>query len=136
MSKKKELKITCKACGNPINPKENPPIKTWQLYSPLPDKQGRITITIMGSFRCPNSSCRKSVRAAVYKLKGDPEAQGPTVFQKFKELISSLEPGHQYSISELAEEFGMRPSSIQKALEKYMEKGEVTGQIEDGYLHT
>ncbi|MCC6057444.1 MAG: ZPR1-type zinc finger protein [Desulfurococcaceae archaeon] len=52
----------CPKCGTPVEPG-----KTWQLVSPLPDSQGRVTITIMGSFECPN--CGYKWRGVVSKMK-------------------------------------------------------------------
>jgi predicted RNA-binding Zn-ribbon protein involved in translation (DUF1610 family) len=43
------------------------PDKTWQVVSPLPDAMGRVTITIMGSYRCP--SCGYSWKGVVSKIK-------------------------------------------------------------------
>lgn len=42
-------------------------VKTWNLISPLPDKEGRITLTVMGVFKC--SSCGYSWKGTVSKLK-------------------------------------------------------------------
>ncbi len=53
----------CPSCGTKVEK----PVKTWQLVSPLPDAYGRITITIMGSFRCPN--CGESWRTVISKVK-------------------------------------------------------------------
>jgi len=52
----------CPTCGRRVEP-----IKTWALTSPLPDAKGRITITVMGSFECPNCGIRW--RGVVSKLK-------------------------------------------------------------------
>ena len=52
----------CPRCGTRTEPK-----KTWQLVSPFPDSKGRITITIMGSFECPN--CGYKWRAVISKIK-------------------------------------------------------------------
>lgn len=52
----------CPRCGTIVQPS-----KTWQLVSPLPDSQGRITITIMGSYQCPN--CGYRWRGVVSKMK-------------------------------------------------------------------
>lgn len=41
--------------------------KTWNLVSPLPDRLGRITVTVMGVIRC--SACGYSWRATISKLK-------------------------------------------------------------------
>ena len=39
-SKEKDVAISCKSCGQAINPKEIPPSSTWTLTCPLPDKEG------------------------------------------------------------------------------------------------
>jgi len=52
----------CPRCGT-----RTEPLKTWQLISPFPDSKGRITITVMGSFVCPN--CGYRWRAVISKLK-------------------------------------------------------------------
>ncbi|MHA1168391.1 MAG: hypothetical protein ACTSRU_11255, partial [Candidatus Hodarchaeales archaeon] len=52
--KVKEKKIICKKCSTVIDPVKTPPKKTWQLVSPMPDKDGNVTLTVMGSFTCPN----------------------------------------------------------------------------------
>jgi len=61
MRRKKQGNI-CPMCGTKAEP-----YKTWQLVSPLPDAQGRITITIMGMFECPN--CGHKWRGVVSKIK-------------------------------------------------------------------
>ena len=43
------------------------PYKTWELIAPFPDKKMRITVTILGMFKCP--SCGKSFRGVVSKVK-------------------------------------------------------------------
>lgn len=53
----------CPKCG--IEVKE--PIKTWQLVAPIPDKRGRITVTVMGIFQCPK--CGYRWRGVVSKIK-------------------------------------------------------------------
>ncbi len=69
--KKSRDPFVCPKCGTRVAE----PDKTWTLVSPLPDKYGRITITIMGSFTCPN--CGYKWRAVVKKLKegGSPPSQ-------------------------------------------------------------
>jgi len=72
MPKQKKDPRQCPRCGTIV--KE--PVKTWSLTSPLPDAYGRITVTIMGSFVCPN--CGYRWRGVVSKLKvgGDVEVEG------------------------------------------------------------
>ena len=55
--------FVCPRCGTRVEE----PVKTWQLVSPFPDSKGRITITVMGSFVCPN--CGYRWRAVISKLK-------------------------------------------------------------------
>ncbi|MCI4455711.1 MAG: chromatin protein Cren7 [Sulfolobus sp.] len=55
--KKQQDPYVCPKCGTRVEKPE----KTWQLISPIPDAQGRITITIMGSFSCPNGHKWKAV---------------------------------------------------------------------------
>jgi len=63
MAKRRKNPYQCPRCGTIVEAPE----KTWQLVAPLPDKQGRITITVMGSFRCPK--CGYRWRAVISKLK-------------------------------------------------------------------
>mgnify|MGYP001772541365 CR=1 FL=1 len=64
MPKKKQSDpYVCPNCGTRVEK----PTKTWQLVSPLPDAYGRVTITIMGSFECPN--CGHKWKAVVSKIK-------------------------------------------------------------------
>ncbi|MEM1933730.1 MAG: chromatin protein Cren7 [Desulfurococcaceae archaeon] len=63
MRKKKEDKPVCPKCGSyeiDVN-------KTWQLVSPFPDRDGRITVTVMGSMTCKR--CQYSWRGVVSKIK-------------------------------------------------------------------
>ena len=53
----------CPKCGTVVEA----PKKTWQLTAPIPDKRGRITVTVMGVFECP--SCGYKWRGVVSKLK-------------------------------------------------------------------
>ena len=60
-AKKRDIKV-CPTCGRKVEP-----VKTWTLTSPLPDAKGRITVTVMGSFECPNCGIRW--RGVISKLK-------------------------------------------------------------------
>jgi len=55
--------FVCPTCGT----RAPEPVKTWTLVSPIPDRKGRITVTVMGSFVCP--SCGRSWRTVVKKIK-------------------------------------------------------------------
>lgn len=62
MARKRRDPYICPRCGT-----RTEPVKTWQLVSPFPDSKGRITITVMGSFVCPN--CGYKWRAVISKIK-------------------------------------------------------------------
>ncbi len=62
MARKRQESNTCPRCGTKTSP-----ARTWQLIAPLPDGQGRITITIMGAYECPN--CGYKWRGVVSKMK-------------------------------------------------------------------
>lgn len=66
--KKEGSRSVCPKCGTLVQP-----FKTWQLVSPLPDSNGRITITIMGSYNCPN--CGYKWRGVVSKMKVGEEVE-------------------------------------------------------------
>ncbi len=67
--KKKKDPFVCPKCGTRVQE----PKKTWQLVSPMPDSKGRITITVMGSFECPN--CGHKWRGVVSKIKVGDEVE-------------------------------------------------------------
>jgi len=70
--KKKEDVKKCPKCGS-LNVEVT---RTWNLVSPLPDKAGRITITVMGVFKCKD--CNYTWKGVVSKLKvgGGVEVEG------------------------------------------------------------
>ncbi len=70
MARRKKDPFVCPNCGTRVTE----PVKTWTIVSPLPDKYGRITVTIMGSFVCPN--CGYKWKAVVKKLKTGGEEPG------------------------------------------------------------
>jgi hypothetical protein len=67
---KSEDPFTCPVCGVRVTDPE----RTWTLVSPIPDREGRVTITVMGAFRCPNGHTWKAV---IKKFKsGEEEGAG------------------------------------------------------------
>ena len=74
MPKKKSTRkpSICPRCGFDAGE----PVRTWQLVSPLPDKKGRITVTIMGAFECP--SCGYKWKAVLQKMKVGGEEETPS----------------------------------------------------------
>jgi len=55
--------LVCSKCGS----KNIDVTKTWSLVSPIPDREGRITVTVMGVLKCRD--CGYSWRSVVSKLK-------------------------------------------------------------------
>lgn len=127
-SKEKDVAISCKSCGQVINPKDNPPSSTWTLTSPLPDKEGRITLTVMGSFDCPR--CGKNVKAAMKKIKSDDEISGKSKKEVLLEMLQSQK--NDVPIEELAEKIGLTAGAVQKATELLIKRKEVDGKLENG----
>lgn len=66
MVKRKDIYV-CPNCGYKVKEPE----KTWQLIAPIPDSRGRITITVMGSFKCPQ--CGSKWRGVVSKVRAGAE---------------------------------------------------------------
>lgn len=58
--------MKCPKCGH-----DTQPSKTWHLTSPLPDAEGRVSITIMGSFKCPSCGYSWKGRVSVLKVGGE-----------------------------------------------------------------
>jgi hypothetical protein len=58
---------SCPQCGA----RASSPIRTWTLVSPIPDKYGRVTITVMGAFIC--ESCGKTWSSPIEKIKSGEE---------------------------------------------------------------
>lgn len=124
--KTKNKKISCKKCGYIINPTETPPIKTWQLISPMPDKEGRVTLTIMGSFRCPD--CDSSIRAAMKKIRGDEIGSGKS---KKELLIQAVNLVKEPTPIEQIEIAGISAASVGKAIKMLIDQGDIEGRVED-----
>jgi predicted RNA-binding Zn-ribbon protein involved in translation (DUF1610 family) len=62
--------VKCPKCGW-----ETQPLRTWHLTSPLPDSEGRITITIMGSFKCPKCGYSWRGRVSVLRVGGEHDVE-------------------------------------------------------------
>jgi ribosomal protein L37AE/L43A len=92
--KKEKKTLVCSKCGsNSVDV-----VKTWNLISPLPDREGRITVTIMGVLKC--KKCGYSWKSVVSKLKvgtgieveeGKKKKVIPEEERKPKEIIIDLD---------------------------------------------
>jgi DNA-directed RNA polymerase subunit RPC12/RpoP len=65
--------VKCSRCGTDVQPS-----KTWQLVAPLPDSEGRITIIVMGSFKCPNCGYRWRGKVSTLKVGANGEVEVET----------------------------------------------------------
>ncbi|GAI12895.1 unnamed protein product [marine sediment metagenome] len=126
----KEKKIMCKKCSTVIDPVVTKPKKTWQLVSPMPDKDGNVTLTMMGSFTCPNPDCGKSVIAAMAKVKGD-EFAGKSKHELLMEFLNNVED--KAHVDEIAKVVGIGSDKIKKALKALKNQGKITGSLEEDY---
>ena len=127
--KGRKKKVTCKKCGfgESVSDFGNPQ-KTWNLVSPMPDKDGNVTMTVMGSFRCPK--CNASIKAVVQKVKGDQFGGGKSKKQLLIELASSCTEA--ISLDHLAEKIGLSRESVEKALSTLLKKGALKGKVSYG----
>lgn len=128
--KKREKQISCKKCGQIINPIETPPDKTWQLVSPMPDKEGRVTLTIMGSFRCPR--CNASIRASLKKIRGDEIGSGKS---KKELLIQAVALVQEATPIEQIEIEGISAAAVSKAIVTLINQGQLNGKVKDGIFY-
>lgn len=122
----KEKLITCKKCGFSFKPTEVEPTKTWVNVSPMPDKDGRVTITTMAVWKCPQ--CGNTIRGAMGKTKGEFEGKS-----KKEQLLEFLQSGEKVSIEEIAKKFGYDAKNVEKIITLMIKKGQVKGKIENGF---
>ncbi len=129
-SKKRKKKISCKNCGHILDPIVTPPEKTWQLVSPMPDKDGRVTLTVMGSFHCP--MCNASIRASLKKIRGDEIGSGKSkkeLLIQAVNLVKAATPIDQIEIG------GISANAVGKAIQTLINQGELNGRIEEGIFY-
>lgn len=126
MAKKRKLK--CKHCGEEWLPADVPTKKEWNLISPMPDKDGNVTITRMATWDCPN--CGKNKTGAMGKTKGEfKEEETP----KYK-LETALESGKKVDLASLSEETGYELKNLKKIIPAYQKKKNIKGKIEGDFF--
>lgn len=124
--KKRKKEISCKKCGHVIDPVETPPEKTWQLVSPMPDKEGRVTLTVMGSFHCP--MCNASVRASLKKIRGDEIGSGKSKKELLIQAVNLVQEATPIDQIEIA---GISAAAVGKAIKTLINQGKLNGRVED-----
>ena len=116
----------CNSCGYIINPKETPPNKTWNMISPMPDKMGRVTLTIMGSFTCPK--CSKNVKLAMQKIKSADDIDGKSKKDNLLTIVNGLK--EKTRLETIAKDLGMQQIAVGKAIKLLIQRGEVKGTFD------
>lgn len=128
-AKKPKMKdIKCKGkkgCGYSFRPTDVPTNKEWTLVSPMPDKNGQVTITIMATWSCPE--CGKSITGALGKTKGDMD--GPS---KKEILMEALGSGESFKVEDLATRMGYQPENVSKMINLLIKKEQASGELKDG----
>ncbi|TFG10268.1 hypothetical protein EU534_01215 [Candidatus Heimdallarchaeota archaeon] len=125
MAKVKPIK--CK-CGKTWGPLDVPTNKEWNMISPMPCKDGNVTITRMATWTCP--ACGKTKTGAKGKTKGEFKEEDTSKY-KMEQAIKSRE---KFCISELAEEIGYSVESILKIIPLYQKKFNIKGKIDGDYF--
>ena len=98
------------------------------MFSPLPDRDGNITITVMGSFECPN--CGINVKGAIKKIKTD-QTEGGT-YDKREKLLETLKSptlGSKLDLNDLSSTLDIDIGTLKKVIAVYIKKGAVSGRL-------
>ncbi len=125
-SRKKKNK--CSKCGNTDL---GAPYKTWNLFSPIPDKHGNITITVMGMYNC---GCGNKVRGVVTKMKTDAKKAEEEGLSRRQRLINACISQKKVSLAEVASELGTSVDVVEKVVLGLIGKSELRGKIEEGFF--
>ncbi|MHA1303170.1 MAG: hypothetical protein ACTSQE_00920 [Candidatus Heimdallarchaeaceae archaeon] len=120
----KQKKVKCKHCGAEWLPKEVPTKKEWNIVSPMPDKDGNVTITRMATWDCPE--CGKNKTGAMGKTKGEFRVEDTPKY-KIEHALSS---GEKIDLEQLAEEIGFKVENLKKIVPAYQKKKDIAGRIE------
>jgi len=126
--KPKVKAIVCKGkkgCGHTFMPTDVPTNKQWNMVSPMPDKDGNVTITIMATWNCPK--CGKSITGAFAKTKGEMDGES-----KKDKLIKALNSSDSVKLADFAKAIGYKPENVEKMAKLFIKKGMITGKVEDG----
>jgi len=110
--------LKCRHCGSKFEKiGDQYIVKTWHMVSPMPDKHGNITISIMASWICPE--CGRKNTGKISSIKSGGEIKGTSYTQR---LINTIEKKGEADIDELSRELGMSPDTIRKAVEYLIKK--------------
>jgi hypothetical protein len=99
--------------------------KEWTLVSPMPDKDGNVTITMMATWDCPQ--CGKNITGSAGKTKGDFSSKSRKVLIEEKLATKS-----EFEISTFAKEINVEEGNLTKILNMMIKKGSVNASIKAG----
>ncbi len=119
--------VKCKGkrgCGYSflVGSEEDKRKKEWTLVSPMPDKEGNVTITMMATWDCPQ--CGKNITGSAGKTKGDFGGKS-----KKESIHDKLAENVEFEISELAKTIGVDNENLIKILKMMIKKGSAKGTI-------
>ena len=95
------------------------------MVAPMPDKEGRITVTIMAVWTCPN--CGAKIRGTYSKIKVGHDIKGTNRTQILIETLNSVE---SIKIRDVAEKIKVSEETARKAIQYLINKGKISGRIE------
>jgi len=121
-----KARLKCKSCGAEYESQGDVKIiKTWHMVSPMPDKDGNITINIFATWECPR--CRARNRSKISSIKSGAELRSRSYTERLREAIYRAK---EVTLEELAEMFNMSKDTILKALRYLIEKRVIKAKIE------
>jgi transposase-like protein len=127
--KPKVKALKCKKCGYSFLPLSDDDLnnrkKEWTMVSPMPDKNGDVTITAMASWNCP--SCGKNITGSYGKTKGDFGGKSKT-----ERIRDKLDEKVSFNVADFAKEIGVDEANLTKILTMMVKKGTAEGKIASG----
>ncbi|MCY3412934.1 MAG: hypothetical protein INQ03_14950 [Candidatus Heimdallarchaeota archaeon] len=124
---KKKKGIFCKNCNFEVIIGEPSDLdnlnKEWPFVAPMPDKDGKVTITQMATWSCPK--CGKTIRGARGKTKGDFDGKSKKV-----QIEEKLAENVEFDIEVFANSMGAEKENLEKMLNFMIKKGIAKGKIE------
>ncbi len=127
---RKQAKFKCKKCKTTFKSIEEISVeKTWHVVSPIPDKNGNITINVMATWICP--VCGHKNRGKITSIKSGERIAGRSPTQKLVDIINRHK---EISIKELSIQLGVDEETIQKALRYLIKKKMINAEIKNNIV--
>ena len=93
----------------------------------MPDSEGRVTITTMATWKCPE--CGNTIRGAMGKTKG--EFSGKSKRTIIEQALSS---GEKIDLESLAKELKVKVNNLIKIVNMMVKEGQAKGKVEGTYF--